>query len=296
MGHKVSPIGMRVGVIRDWESRWYADDKEYGNLLQEDIKIREYLFKELSEIKTTSAVKSDDTAKTDNRNTRNNRGITAGVSRIEIERTSSTLTVYIKTANSGNVVGKDSENILRLKKGVEKLTKCENVKLEVVQLANPELDATLVAKNIAEKIEERASFRTAQKRAINSTMQADAKGVKTLLSGRLGGADIARSEGYNEGVVPLHTLRSDIDYAAAEAKTAYGRLGVKVWICRGEVKPGEMVTEPAASQKVQRGSYNNNRRNNFRGRDNNNKTITSTPEAIAQTAKGEAEEAKKDGE
>ena len=237
MGQKVSPIGLRVGVIRDWESRWYAD-KDYADLLLEDVKIREFLFKELK---------------------------AASVSRIEIERSKNRVTVIIRTARPGVVIGTNGENIEQLKKKLEKMTG-KNVYLNVVEIANPDLDARLVARSIADQLEQRASFRTAQKKAIQRTMRAGAKGIKTAVSGRLGGADIARTEGYSEGVVPLHTLRADIDYAWEEAATTYGRLGVKVWICRGEVLPGEMVKEPEAPKN----SPDRRRRNNRRSRGNRN--------------------------
>ncbi len=218
MGQKVHPIGMRVGVIRDWESRWYAE-KEYGTLLLEDVKIRDFIFAELK---------------------------AALVSRVEIERSKNRVEVIIRTARPGVIIGTNGESIENLKKKVVKLTAGKTVHIKVVEIANPDLDALLVARSIAEQLEQRASFRTAQKRAIQKTMRAGAKGIKTMVSGRLGGADMARSEGYSEGIVPLHTLRADIDYAHYEAMTTYGILGVKVWICRGEVLPGNMVVEPEA--------------------------------------------------
>lgn len=223
MGQKVSPVGFRIGVIRDWESRWYSE-KEYGDLLLEDVKIREFIFKECKDFK---------------------------ISRIEIERSKNHVTVYIRTAAPGMFFGKsnsdekkDNAKINDLKNKVGKLIGDKTLKINIIEVANPDLDARLVALKIVKMLEERQSFRTAQKKAIQQTMRAGAKGIKTSVSGRLGGADIARSEGYSEGVVPLHTLRSDIDYAWEEAMTTYGKLGVKVWICRGEVFPGEMVVEP----------------------------------------------------
>ena len=189
----------------------------------------------------------------------------ASVSRIEIERSKNRVTVIIRTARPGVVIGTNGENIEQLKKKLEKMTG-KNVYLNVVEIANPDLDARLVARSIADQLEQRASFRTAQKKAIQRTMRAGAKGIKTAVSGRLGGADIARTEGYSEGVVPLHTLRADIDYAWEEAATTYGRLGVKVWICRGEVLPGEMVKEPEAPKN----SPDRRRRNNRRSRGNRN--------------------------
>lgn len=216
MGQKVSPIGMRVGVIRDWESRWYAE-KEYGDLLQEDIKVRELVLKDCADCL---------------------------VSRVEIERSKNRVNLVIRTARPGMFVGADGAKIEELKKKLAKLTNGKEVNINVVEVGNPDLDARLVALKIVKMLEERQSFRTAQKKAIQATMRAGAKGIKTAVSGRLGGADIARTEGYSEGVVPLHTLRSDIDFAWEEAMTTYGKLGVKVWICRGEVLPGEMVKEP----------------------------------------------------
>ena len=216
MGQKVSPIGLRVGVIRDWESRWYAE-KEYGDLLLEDVKIREYILKDCADCL---------------------------VSRVEIERSKNRVNLIIRTARPGMFVGSDGSKIEELKKTLNKMTGGKDININIVEVANPDLDARLVALKIVKMLEERQSFRTAQKRAIQQTMRAGAKGIRTSIGGRLGGADIARSEGYSEGSVSLHTLRSDIDYAWEEAMTAYGKLGVKVWICRGEVLPGEMVKEP----------------------------------------------------
>ena len=214
MGQKVNPVGMRVGINKDWNSRWYADDKDYPVYLNEDIKIRNYLTKELKE---------------------------ALLSHVEIERTKTdkgnNTVARVFVARPGVVIGQDGKNILALKEALAKLIKNNNVRVEVVEVKNPDLDATIVAQTIAKQLEERASFRTVQKKAIQRVRKAGAKGCRTMVSGRLGGADIARSEGYKEGVIPLHTLRSDIDYAVTEAATQYGRLGVKVWICRGEIRP-----------------------------------------------------------
>ena len=239
MGQKVSPIGLRVGVIRDWESRWYAD-KEYADFLLEDVKIREFLFEELK---------------------------AASVSRIEIERSKNRVEIMIRTARPGVIIGTNGESIEYLKKKLIKLTNGKNVYVKVLEIANPDLDARLVARSIADQLEQRASFRTAQKKAIQKTMRAGAKGIKTAVSGRLGGADMARTEGYSEGVVPLHTLRADIDYAWEEASTTYGRLGIKVWICRGEVLPGQMVQEPEAPKNNADGRRKG--RKGFRGGRNN---------------------------
>ena len=216
MGQKVNPVGMRVGIIRDWESRWYSE-REYGNLLQEDIKVRELIFDECKDCL---------------------------VSHVEIERSKNRVNLVIRTARPGMFIGGENPKVEDLKKKLAKVVNNKELNINIVEVANPDLDARLVALKIAKMLEERQSFRTAQKKAIQQTMRSGAKGIKTSISGRLGGADIARSEGYSEGVVPLHTLRSDIDYAWEEAMTTYGKLGVKVWICRGEVLPGEMVKEP----------------------------------------------------
>ena len=214
MGHKVNPVGMRVGVNRDWNSRWFAEDKDFATYLNEDIKIRKYLEGSLKE---------------------------ALLSHIEIERTKSdkgnSIVVKLFVARPGVVIGTDGKNILAVKEALVKLTKNSNVRVDVIEVKNPDLDATIVAQSIAKQLEERASFRTVQKKAIQRVRKAGAKGCRTVVGGRLGGADIARAEGYKEGIIPLHTLRSDIDYAHAEAATQYGRLGVKVWICRGEIRP-----------------------------------------------------------
>ena len=265
MGQKVSPIGMRVGVIRDWESRWYADKADFGDLLNEDIKIRKFLDKELHD---------------------------AYISRVEIERTGKKdCKVMIRCARPGAVVGKNEEGkdrIEGLKAKLVKLTGGKNIKIEVIQIANPDLDATIVSRKICEQLEQRQSFRIAQKKAIQQTMRSGAKGIRTLASGRLGGAEIARSEGYSQGVVPLHTLRSDIDYAINEAHTQYGRLGVKVWICRGEVLPGQWVVEPEAPSRPQRDNRRNGRggRNDRRNNRPNRKAEAAKPEVSAAPAEG----------
>ena len=214
MGQKVSPVGMRVGINKDWNSRWFADDKEFHVFLNEDIKIRKYLEKNLKE---------------------------ALLSHVVIERTKSEsghkVVISIHVARPGVVIGQDGKNINTITEDLSKILKGSDIRLDVQEVKNPDLDATIVASEIAKQLEERASFRTAQKKAIQRVRKAGAKGIKTSVSGRLGGADIARAEGYREGVIPLHTLRSDIDYACVHAATQYGRLGVKVWICRGEIRP-----------------------------------------------------------
>ncbi|QTH42155.1 30S ribosomal protein S3 [Cohnella sp. LGH] len=211
MGQKVNPVGLRIGIIRDWESKWYAD-KDFGSLLIEDVKIREFLKKKLKE---------------------------AAVSKIEIERAANRVNVTIHTAKPGIVIGKGGSEVEVLRGQLTKLTNGKKVHINISEIKNPELDAILVAESIAQQLERRVSFRRAMKQAMQRTQRAGAKGIKTSVSGRLGGAEIARQEGYSEGTVPLHTLRADIDYGTAEAHTTYGRIGVKVWIYRGEVLPAK---------------------------------------------------------
>jgi small subunit ribosomal protein S3 len=208
LGQKVNPVGLRVGIIRDWESKWYAD-KDYADLLHEDIKVREFIKNRLKD---------------------------AAVSTVEIERAANRVNITIHTAKPGMVIGKGGSEVEALRQALVKLTN-KKVHINISEIKNPELDAYLVAENIAQQLERRVAFRRAMKQAIQRSLRAGAKGVRTMVSGRLGGADIARSEGYSEGTVPLHTLRADIDYGFAEAHTTYGRIGVKVWIYRGEVLP-----------------------------------------------------------
>ncbi len=212
MGQKVNPNGLRLGIIRDWESRWYAD-KDYADLLHEDIKIRDYLKKRLYD---------------------------AGISKIEIERAANRVNVTIHTARPGMVIGKGGSEVESLRVALTKMTN-KQVHINIQEVKQPELDATLVAESIAQQLERRISFRRAMKQAIQRALRAGAKGIRTIVSGRLGGAEIARSEGYSEGTVPLHTLRADIDYGTAEAHTTYGRIGVKVWIYKGDVLPERKV-------------------------------------------------------
>ncbi len=262
MGQKVSPVGLRIGVIRDWESRWYAE-KDYGDLLLEDIKIRELILKECADCM---------------------------VSRVEIERSKNRVNLIIRTARPGMFVGTDGNRIEDLKTKIVKLSGGKDININIVEVANPDLDARLVALKIVKMLEERQSFRTAQKRAIQQTMRSGAKGIKTSIGGRLGGADIARSEGYSEGSVSLHTLRSDIDYAWEEAMTAYGKLGVKVWICRGEVLPGEMVKEPERPKSMGRPQRDRRpRRDAVRREDAPAKAEAEAPAAQETVVKEDAE-------
>ena len=209
MGQKVSPVGLRIGVNKEWQSKWYSE-KDFATYLHEDIKIRKLLNSKLKD---------------------------AVISRIDIEKTKENVVVNVIAARPGIIIGQDGKMVETLTKEITKIVNGKNVKLNVVEVENPDLDAKVISRWIAEQLENRASFRTAQKKAMQRVMKAGAKGIKTMVSGRLGGADIARSEGYSDGVVPLHTIRADIDYATSEAHTTYGRLGVKVWICRGEILP-----------------------------------------------------------
>jgi small subunit ribosomal protein S3 len=244
VGQKVSPIGLRIGINRDWESRWYAE-KDYATLLHEDIKIREYLQEFYKK---------------------------ASISKVEIERSKNRVKITIETSKPGMVIGREGSVKNTAVKAIEKLTG-KTIYISIVEIRSPELDALLVAKSIAEQLENRASFRRTQKMAMQRVLKAGAKGVKTLVSGRLGGAEIARSEGYSEGNVPLHTLRADIDYAAAEAQTTYGKLGVKVWIYKGEVLPGKR--SEVAAQPFNRNNDQRNRRDNDRSRNNDNRSRNS---------------------
>ena len=207
MGQKVSPVGLRIGINKDWESKWYASNKDFKTYLNNDVKIRKYLNKKFK---------------------------TAGISQIVIERNSKKNEVIMFVSKPGLVIGQNGSDIETAKKELKKLVK-EDLTVSVVEVKNPDMIAKLVADTIAHNIENRVSFRVAQKKAIRNTMKAGAKGIKTLVSGRLGGADIARGEGYSEGTIPLHTLRANIDYATAEADTTYGKIGVKVWIYKGEI-------------------------------------------------------------
>ena len=211
MGQKVSPIGMRIGINKTWESKWFADNSNFAKYLDNDNKIRKYL---------ASKVKD------------------AAVSSILIDRNNDKTEITINTAKPGVIMGHGGEEIEKIKKELTKLVK-ENIQISIMEVKNPDLVAALVAENIAHQIENRVSFRIAQKRAIRNAMKAGAKGIKTAVSGRLGGADMARTEGYTEGNIPLHTLRADIDYAHKEADTTYGKIGVKVWIYKGEILPGK---------------------------------------------------------
>ena len=225
MGHKVNPIGMRLQINRTWDSRWYADTKDYGNLLLEDLKIREFIGEECKQ---------------------------AGISRVIIERPHKKCRVTIHTARPGVIIGKKGADIEGLRSKVAAMTDSE-LHLNIVEVRKPELDAALVAESIAQQLERRVSFRRAMKRAVQSAMRMGALGIRVNVAGRLGGAEIARTEWYREGRVPLHTLRADIDYAHAEGLTAYGIIGIKVWIFKGEIMEHDPQARDRKSQEIQDG-------------------------------------------
>ncbi|NLP15002.1 MAG: 30S ribosomal protein S3 [Clostridium sp.] len=209
MGQKVNPHGLRIGIIKDWDTKWYASNKNFSEFLVEDFKIRKFI---------------------------KNKLYASGISRIEIERAANKVKINVNTSKPGLVIGKGGSGIEELRKQLEKLTQ-KNVLINITEIKVPELDSQIVAENIASQLEKRISFRRAMKQAMSRTMRLGAKGIKTSVSGRLGGAEIARTEHYHEGTIPLQTLRADVDYGFAEANTTYGKLGVKVWIYKGEVLP-----------------------------------------------------------
>ncbi|MCQ2551680.1 MAG: 30S ribosomal protein S3 [Clostridia bacterium] len=240
MGQKVSPHGLRVGVIQDWDSKWYADKKDFGKFIAEDNKVREFVKKKL---------------------------YAAGVAKVLVERAAENkIKVIVLTARPGMVIGRSGNGIDELKADLVKMTK-KDVEISIEEVRRAELDATLTAQSIAQALERRVSFRRAMKQAIGRTMKAGAKGIKVLASGRLGGAEIARSEKYSEGNVPLHTLRADIDYGFAEADTTYGKIGIKVWINHGEVLDKGLksqIREEKRDKKDQRRGGKGDRRNGKR--------------------------------
>ena len=213
MGQKMDPHGLRVGIIKDWDSKWYANKKDFADNLVEDYKIREFVKEKL---------------------------YIAGISKVEIERRANTIKVSAFTAKPGIALGKNGENVTKIRNDLSKKFK-KDINLNIVEVKNVDTDAQLVAENIASQLERRISYRKAMKQSMAKAMKAGAKGIKTACSGRLGGAEIARSEFYREGTIPLQTLRADIDYGFAEADTTYGKIGIKVWICKGEVLPTKKV-------------------------------------------------------
>ena len=241
MGQKVNPHGLRVGVIKDWDSKWFADKKDFAELLLEDNKIRKYVKEKL---------------------------YTAGISKINIERASKKVKISIYTAKPGMVIGRGGAGVEELRKELEKLTG-KSVVINVEEIKVQDLEAQLVAESIAESLERRVSFRRAMKQAIQRTMRAGAKGIKTSVSGRVGGSDMARTEGYSEGTIPLQTIRADIDYGFAEADTTYGKLGVKVWLYKGEVLPE--IKENRKRNNRRRPQNRDNRNNRAPRRNQRNK-------------------------
>ncbi len=227
MGQKVSPIGFRIGVIRDWEARWYAD-KNYNQLLHEDLAIREHIDKKLPG---------------------------AGVAKVEVERAANNVRLNIHTSKPGMVIGRGGAGVEELRKELEKITN-KKLHINIVEIKTPELDAYLVAENVALQLARRVAFRRAMKQAVFRSMRAGAKGIKIICSGRLGGAEMARNESYMEGTVPLQTLRADIDYGFCEAHTMYGRLGVKVWIYKGEILPQKDTGEKQKEATEVQGGVN----------------------------------------
>ena len=214
MGQKANPIGLRLGIIRQWEANWF-DEKNVAEKLQEDMMVRHYIRNRLKK---------------------------AGVARVIVERTAKQLRITISTSRPGVIIGRSGKDIAQLEEELRKLSKKE-VKILISEIKRPELDAQLVADNIAQQLEGRISFRRAMKNAVSSTMRVGAEGVRIMCSGRLGGADMSRTEQYKEGRVPLHTLRADIDYAQGKAQTVYGSIGVKVWICRGDIIGKQQITK-----------------------------------------------------
>ena len=249
MGQKVNPVGLRVGINKGWESNWYAPTKDFATYLQKDLKIREYVKKNLKD---------------------------ASISKVEINRNKKRCEVKLFTSKPGVVIGRGGEDIEKIKKALKKLVD-EEIYLQIVEVKNPDMNAALVAETIARTIENRGNFRSAQKKAIRSTMKAGAKGIKTMVSGRVNGAEMARSEFYVEGTVPLHTLRADIDYCHKEANTAYGKIGVKVWIYKGEILGNNIPTEEEKTERpsktFRRDNRDNQRRDNRErgGKDVNSK-------------------------
>jgi len=221
VGQKVHPHGLRVGVIKDWDAKWYADDKNFADNLIEDDKVRKFI---------------------------KNKCYSAGIARIEIERTPKRIKINIHTAKPGMLIGKGGKGIEELKSEILSIVREKNVIINIVEVKKPEVDAQLMAENIAQQLEKRISFRRAMKQTIQRAMKSGVKGVKTACSGRLGGAEIARTEQYHEGTIPLQTLRADIDYGFAEANTTYGKIGVKVWVYKGEILPTKKVKTEEVSQ------------------------------------------------
>ncbi len=237
MGHKVNPVGLRVGINRTWDSRWYANTGEYGKLLHEDMRVREHIMKMQRQ---------------------------AGISKVVIERPHKKCRVTVHTARPGVLIGKKGADIDKLRNQLSALTSSE-VHLNVVEVRKPEVDATLIAEGIAQQLERRVAFRRAMKRAVQSALRLGAQGVRINCAGRLGGAEIARTEWYREGRVPLHTLRADIDFGYGRAKTAYGIIGIKVWIFKGEIMEHDPMASERRAIEMQEGGGGGRRRDSDRG-------------------------------
>ena len=235
MGHKVHPNGFRLGIIKPWQARWYAD-RDYKDLVQEDIRLRTFILK---------------------------RHANAAIAQIDIERSANRLSLTIHTAKPGIIIGRSGQNVEELRKLIEKMT-AKRVQVNILEVRNPDLVAVLVARNIAEQLERRVAFRRAMKLTVQRTMQSGAKGIRVAVAGRLGGAEMSRREGERRGQVPLQTLRADVDFGQSEARTTYGVIGVKVWIYKGLIKPGEMV-EPASAPPASRGGDRDRPRRDDRG-------------------------------
>lgn len=251
MGQKVHPVGIRLGISADWNSKWYADGKDFAEYVHQDFRVREFLQQELSE---------------------------AMVSRIQIERPANALFVTIHTARPGQVIGRKGEDIEKLRRKLAALVKMDvgSIKINTEEISRPDADSYLVAKSVAQQLEKRVMFRRAMKKAVTSAMRSGALGIRINVSGRLNGAEIARMEWYREGRVPLHTFRADVDYGFAEALTTYGIIGIKVWIFKGEVfsleeKAAKKAALPRAEARGERGERHDRRRHNERNNDRNNK-------------------------
>lgn len=255
MGQKVNPHGLRVGVIKDWDSRWFAGKATFGDTLVEDYKIRDYLMNKRMFTKVTGEKTGQLLSRA------------VGIADIQIERTGADkIKIYIHADKVGMLIGPKGAEIEKIRGEVEKLIG-KPVSIDIVEIKAPDLNAQLVADSIAQQLEGRVSFRRAMKQAIGRTMKSGAKGIKTMVSGRLGGAEIARSESYHEGTIPLQTLRADIDYGVARANTTYGVIGVKVWIYNGEVLKGEIpANKPARTERNERNDRRRNDRANGAGR------------------------------
>lgn len=260
MGQKVNPHGLRVGVIKDWDSRWFAGKNDFGDTLVEDYNIRKFILKKLNQRSKNPASKT----------------VYAGVPKVEIERFADSeggqkIKVHVHCAKPGLVIGKGGAEIEKLRADIEKLTG-KKVSINIVEVKSPDINAQLVAEKIAHDLEDRVSFRRAMKQSIGRAMKLGAKGIKVKCSGRLAGAEIARSEAYHEGTIPLQTIRADIDYGFAEANTTYGKIGVKVWVYRGEVLKGEKAaTDRRPERRPRRRDDNNNNRRGGRRNGNFNR-------------------------